>query len=55
MARMDELKKEWKQQLSKHTKGDLVDKLMFAYVTIMDLQAKNQRLEDQLDDTPKKE
>lgn len=29
----------WKKQLSKHTKGDLVDKLLFAYATIRKLEA----------------
>jgi len=31
---------DWRKQLSKHTKGDLVDKLLFAYATIRKLEAK---------------
>ena len=37
-----EQKKEQAKQLSKHTKGDLVDKLLFAYDTIKRLEAKLQ-------------
>ena len=38
-------KKEQAKQLAKHTKGDLVDKLLFAYDTI-------KRLETKLQNTP---
>jgi len=30
----------WKKQLSKHTKSDLVDKILFAYAKIKKLEAK---------------
>ena len=37
-----EQKKELAKQLAKHTKGDLVDKLLFAYETIKRLETKLQ-------------
>lgn len=40
MADVDALKKEWEAQLSKHTKGDLVEKIILACLTIQKLEAK---------------
>jgi hypothetical protein len=40
MAKMDEQKKQWKKRLMVETKGELADRLMFAYVTIQNLEAK---------------
>ena len=40
MAKMDEQKKQWKKWLMVETKGELADRLMFAYVTIQNLEAK---------------
>ena len=36
----DEIQKQWKQRLSKSTKADLIGRLIMAYTTIMNLEAK---------------
>jgi hypothetical protein len=34
----DETQKQWKQRLSKSSKGDLIGRLIMAYTTIMNLE-----------------
>ena len=36
----DEIQKQWRQRLSKSTKSDLIGRLIMAYTTIMNLEAK---------------